>query len=313
MKRLFTILTASLIALPGITQNEATAAGVTSRPDEKKVSIAENFISFEENDNMKKIRIGDRGIEILEMLEGGTGVTFRRYETTGNNELLPQDDDEPETRSRSGRRFKGHWGGLEIGFNNFLTSDHSMVLPNDIYYMSLNSGKSKNVNINFGQINLGITRRIGLVTGLGFNMSNYMFEGNNNLLKGANGVIEPLYPDGGIVYEKSKLTTRYISAPLLLEIQIPAGYSKHINVAAGPIGAVKVGSHSKTVFYSEGKQKVKDHSDFSLNMLRYGFTGRVGFEMVQFYGTYYMTPLFKEGKGPELYPFEIGVSFTFND
>jgi len=285
MKRMFLILTASLISVPGITQEEAGKSG----------------------------RFSKGSIEILEMLEEDSMQSFSKQEDPLPDVSFFQDEKNSDSRPRNSRRFKGHWSGIEIGFNNFLTSDYSMVIPNDVYYMSLNSGKSKNVNINFGQVNIGITRRIGFVTGLGFHMSNYMFEGNNNLAKGTNGVIEPLYPEAGISYEKSKLTTRYISAPLLLEIQIPAGYSKHINIAAGPIGAVKVGSHSKTVFYSEGKQKVKDHSDFSLNMLRYGFTGRIGFEMVQFYGTYYMTPLFKEGKGPELYPFEIGGSFTLND
>lgn len=49
----------------------------------------------------------------------------------------------------------------------------------------------------------------------------------------------------------------------------------------------------------------------SLNMLRYGTTVRAGYSTLQLYGTYYFTPLFKTGKGPELYPFEVGVSFSF--
>ena len=226
-----------------------------------------------------------------------------------------QDDEEKRSRTwqRNRRRFEGHWAGLEIGFNNFLTTDNSMVLPTDDYYMTLTSGRAKNVNINFAQINIGLTRRIGIFTGMGLQMSNYVFEGNNSIVKGPNGIIEPSYPAAGINYDKSKLVTKYITVPLLLELQIPANYNSHLNIAAGPIGAVKIGSHTKTVFYSDGKQKVKDHSDFSLNMLRYGFTARVGYEMVQFYGTYYVTPMFKSGKGPVLHPFEIGIAFTIND
>jgi hypothetical protein len=62
--------------------------------------------------------------------------------------------------------------------------------------------------------------------------------------------------------------------------------------------------------------KVKSNGDFSLNMLRYGPTARIGYQNFQIYGTYYMTPLFKTGKGPggyDLYPFEIGFALTFND
>jgi hypothetical protein len=142
-------------------------------------------------------------------------------------------------------------------------------------------------------------------------MNNYKFDGNNNIIKGTNGVIEEFVP--GSVLEKSKLATVYLTVPFLLEFQLPVN-NNHLNVSAGPIGAVKIASHSKMVF--EDKQKVKSNSDFNLNMLRYGATARAGFSNFQIYGTYYMTPLFQTGKGPmgyNLYPFEIGVAFTFNN
>jgi hypothetical protein len=254
-----------------------------------------------------------RELAMLEKLEYNKPST-KLYVQDEVKTVSRQDEEKKSGNwQRNRRRFEGHWAGLEIGFNNFLTPDNSMVLPNEEYYMTLNSGRARNVNINFAQINIGLTRRIGLTTGMGLQISNYIFEGNNSIVKGANGVIEPYYPEAGINYDKSKLVTRYLTMPLLLELQIPANYNNHINIAAGPIGALKIDSHTKTVFYSDGKQKVKDHSDFSLNMLRYGFTARVGYEMVQFYGTYYVTPMFKSTKGPVLHPFEIGIAFTIND
>jgi hypothetical protein len=65
----------------------------------------------------------------------------------------------------------------------------------------------------------------------------------------------------------------------------------------------------------EDGDNVKSDGDFSLNLLRYGATARIGYENFQVYGTYYMTPLFKSGKGPggvDLYPFEIGIAFTID-
>jgi hypothetical protein len=177
--------------------------------------------------------------------------------------------------------------------------------------MTLHSGKSSNFNINFSQLSLGLTRHIGFVTGLGFNWNNYRFDGNNSILKGTNGIIEELDP--GVNLEKSKLATIFLTLPFMLEIQIPVN-NNHLNIAAGPIGAVKLGSHTKMVFQDGRKEKA--NGDFSLNMLRYGATARVGYENLQLYGTYYMTPLFQTGKGPagnDLYPFEIGIAFTFND
>ncbi|MEZ5000274.1 MAG: hypothetical protein R2744_04995 [Bacteroidales bacterium] len=66
------------------------------------------------------------------------------------------------------------------------------------------------------------------------------------------------------------------------------------------------------VYYEDGRQKVREKNDYSLNMLRYGPTVRVGYESFQLYATYYMNGLFKETKGPELYPVQIGVAFTFD-
>lgn len=201
--------------------------------------------------------------------------------------------------------------GVEFGFNNYVTSDRSLVLPADIEYMTLHSSKSSNFNINFSQLSLGLTRHIGFVTGIGFNWNNYRFDGNNNIIKGTNGIVEKLDPLANL--DKSKLATVYLDLPFMLEIQIPVD-NNHINIAAGPIVAVKIGSHSKMVF--QDGQKVKANGDFSLNMLRYGATVRAGYGNFQIYGTYYMTPLFQTGKGPggnDLYPFEIGIAFTFND
>lgn len=271
-----------------------------------RIAIGKDLISYEDNDSAVNVRVGNRGLSILESLEGPK-FNFEKFK---DNDEWDQDDNEND-RAKSRNRFKGHWSGIEFGFNNYMTSEKSTVLPDDIDYMSLHSSKSSNFNINFAQLSLGLSRHIGLVTGLGLNWNNYRFDGNNNILKGTNGIIEELDP--GVMLEKSKLATIYLNLPLLLEVQIPADNS-HLNIAAGPIGAVKLGSHSKMV-YQDG-QKIKSNGDFSLNMLRYGATARVGFSNFQLYGTYYMTPLFQTGKGPagnDLYPFEIGVAFTFSD
>jgi hypothetical protein len=191
-----------------------------------------------------------------------------------------------------------------------MTDNYNFSLPAGIEYMSLNSGKAMNFNLNFSQLSIGITRHIGFVTGLGLNWNNYRFDGNNNIQKDAGGNIIMLDP--GETLKKSKLATLYLDLPFLLEIQVPTDHHR-INIAAGPIGAVKLCSHSKMVF--EDDQKVNSDGDFSLNMLRYGATARIGYQNLEIYGTYYMTPLFKQGKGPggvDLFPFEIGLSFSID-
>jgi hypothetical protein len=277
--------------------------------DNPKVVIGNNLLSVEEGKDAVKVRLGDRGLNILETLEGSK-VKFERYT---NDDLLYQEDEKDKKSSSSKFRkgFKGHWAGIEFGFNNYLTAGNSQVMPADIYYMTLHSSKSNNFNLNFSQLSLGFTRHIGIVTGLGFNWNNYRFDGNNNIVKGANGIIEELDP--GSILEKSKLTTVYLTLPLVLEMQIPVE-NHHLNIGGGFIGAIKTGSHTKMVF--QDGDKVKSNGDFSLNLIRCGLTARIGYGNFQIYATNYMTPLFKTGKGPggyNLYPFEIGFAFTSRD
>jgi hypothetical protein len=279
-----------------------------NKTENTSVTIGDDKLVIEKVDSSTNVRVGNRNIAILESLEGPK----LKVDKIESAEVSNWNDQEKEDHWHFRKnRFRGHWAGLELGFNNYLTSAGKLGLPDDIDYMNLHSSKSMNFNLNFSQISLGVTRRIGFVTGLGLNWNNYVFDGNNNITKGSNGVIE--MKDPGVELEKSKLTTLYLTLPFMLEFQIPAE-NHFINLGAGPIGALKLGSHSKMKY--ETGQKVKDYGDFSLNMLRYGLTARAGYKNFHIYGTYYMTPLFQSGKGPggyDLYPFEVGIALTFND
>lgn len=290
----------------GERQNEEKQGTSTNKTEPSKLIIGNEVVNIEQNDSSLNLKAGNRGLSILESLEGPK-FNFKKY---SDYDKWDQEDKENE-HARRRSRFRGHWTGIEFGFNNFATSANSLVLPSDIDYMTLHSSKSTNFNINFTQLSLGLTRHIGFVTGLGLNWNNYRFDGNNSIVKGDNGVIQVLDP--GARLEKSKLASLYLTLPFMLELQLPVN-NNHLTVGAGPIGAIKLSSHTKMVF--EDGRTIKSWGDFSLNMLRYGATARVGYGNFQIYGTYYKTPLFQSGKGPggvELYPFEIGVALTFND
>jgi hypothetical protein len=276
--------------------------------DNSKVVIGEDLLKVEDSKDAIKVRVGDRGINLLESLEGGHKLVFENY-SRKEDEFVNDDSEEQKERRR--QRFRGHWAGIEFGFNNLLTEANSLTMPPDINYMTMHSGKSTNFTINFAQLSLGVSRHAGFVTGLGIDWNNYKFDGDYNIHKLSDGTIDSLDPNGSL--KKSKLATIYLHLPIMFEGQIPVDHH-HINLAAGFIGGVKLGSHSKMV-YEDGRT-VKSYSDFSLNMLRYGATARVGYQNFNIYGTYYFTPLFMTGKGPggyNLYPFEIGISLTFND
>lgn len=272
-------------------------------PQNTKVTLGANeVLIIEENGDTMRVQLGDRGISIIEG-EEGTEIKVLDME-----ESRSQEESSVRTKRRK-RKFRPHYAGLEIGLNNFLTPNFDMNLPGEQAYMDLNTGRSWNWNINFLEYGLGLgTDYIGLVTGLGFEFTNYVFDSQNSITKDLNGDIMEYVPlDAGNMV-KSKFNMTYLTAPLLLEVQIPAG-RKRIHLSGGLIGGVKLSSSTKIKYEISGeKSKEKAKGDFNLSPLRYGVTVRLGYRAVNFYANYYLTSLFGENEGPELYPFAIGLS-----
>lgn len=275
------------------------------------VVVGDNIITVTDAEGETNITIGNRKISILESLEGkAPKIEFNKI---ANDEFPWQDENRSEARERNRNRFRGHWSGIEFGFNNY-NHAREAVLPDAISYMKLNSAKSNSFNLNFSQVSLGITRHFGIVTGLGLNWNNYVFANENNIEVGPDDYIIELIPPASTSMKKSKFTTLYLNVPAMVEIQLPTGEGHRLNIAAGVIGGVKIGSHTKMKF--DNDQKIKSSDELNLSILRGGVTARVGYENFMLYGTYHLTDMFRSQKGPERYqlePFEIGFAFTFND
>ncbi len=312
MKRMFTTLM-TILLVAGLMAQQVTKAGnkVTVIEEEQKTTVKvgdEEFIYVEEGGDTTKIRIGKKGVTIIESEDGSTSVEWDDIEDMD----LEGDDyfgNEDGNHKRK-LKFKPHWAGFELGLNNYVNSDFKMELAPENSFMKLNTEKSWGVNLNLLEYGLPLgTDKVGLVTGLGFEWNNYFFDGGNVIKKGEDGtIIEYKIPDEDASIRRAKLRTTYLNAPLLLEFQIPAG-GHRIFISGGVIGAVKLGSKTKTVYsVGGGKQKDKEKNDFYLSPLRYGFTARVGYRAVKLFATYYPTSLFESGRGPELYPFSVGLT-----
>ena len=289
-----------------------TGIGSYGNPDTTRVKVGKNEVvkimddnqstdisEYNDKDDTIKVKIGKKGIKIIEN-EDGTSI-----------DIIDLDEMEDEKDFNYKRKFKGHWKGFEMGLNNLSTEKFSLSLPASDNFMNLNTGKSWNVNINFLQYGLGlIGNNVGIVTGLGLEFNDYRFDHDNTILKNLDGMI--VEGTNGLPMEKSKFATSYLTVPLLLEFQVPAGKrNKRLFLSGGVIGGLKIGSHTKVVYREDGnRQKVKDRGDFNLSPLRYGVTARIGYRALKVFANYYLTPLFEEGAGPELYPFSVGLVFT---
>jgi hypothetical protein len=307
-----------------ITVVENKQAGLSDSSDNVTIIIGNEFFRFDGNDSLVVIRMGDRGLNIQNTPDGRK-VDVEKYESE-TSELEKYDrernrhkdsewkqDQYEQENYHGGRLFRGHWAGIEAGFNNYLYAE-SITLPDQISYMSLNASNSNCFNLNFSQVNIGFSRHTGLVSGIGVNWNTYRFEGFNSITVGTDGLVNEVIPDNPVPVKKSKFNTLYLNVPLMFEVQIPAGYSSKLNIAAGVIGGVKLNAWTKLVY--EDGEKVRTNGDYNLNLLRGGVTARIGYENFMLYGTYYLSSWFQDLKGPggyNLEPFEIGLAFTFND
>jgi hypothetical protein len=286
----------------GDTVNVLGKVEVIETPENTRVTLGEDeVLIIEESGDTVKVKLGSRGISIIEG-ENGTQVKV----------LDMNDFSEKSTRPKP-KRFRPHFAGLEVGLNNYVTPDFSMTLPPGDRYMDLNTGKSWNWNLNIIDYGFGLgTDKVGIVSGLGFEFINYNFNGQNSIRKDpVTGEIVEYVPSYAGNITKSKMNITYLTAPLLLEFQIPVP-RKRIIISAGVIGGLKLWSNTKIKYTVNGeKSKEKAKGDYNLSPLRWGLTARAGYRALGFYATYYMTPLFKTDLGPELNPFEVGLSFVF--
>ncbi len=299
---------------PPLPPQPADPVIVDDDPDEVSIKILDKeVVRVIEAGDSTKVKVGARSV--LEVVDHRDSTSIRVgdkevwiVERDGDTEIQMQDVNR-EHKIRN-PRFRGHWAGVEWGLNNFLDSDMSMARGTSDWYMDLNTGRSWNVNINFAQFSIGFgTSHVGLVTGLGFEFNNYFFDNDNSIIE-IDDYAEAELLTGNV--SKTKLTTTFLRVPVILEFQFPNTIrAKRMFISAGIVGGLKLGSHTKVVYKDNGKNKDKNRDDFNINPFRYGLTARLGYGNVSVYADYYLTQMFVENKGPELYPFNLGIAMSF--
>lgn len=208
--------------------------------------------------------------------------------------------------------FNGHWNGFELGINSLMNKNQSYELEASDKYMTLNTNRSLNFNLNVFERNASIVSdRLGLVSGLGIEWYNYFFANKNSIAIDSIGNVSEKFISNNV--KKSKLTAMYLSIPLMLEFNFSGNQPQYqrFHISVGIIGSMKVNSHTKVVHYSNGNEiKEKDWKSFNLTVFRYGYIAKMGFGHLSVYASYYPTPLFRKNLGPELYPFNVGIALN---
>ena len=270
--------------------------------------IIEGDIEFE-NKKVETWQDGDKtsvkiGGIVVEVTDGdSTKVAI------GNHSLMVDEDGNVEFKRNRVQKFKGHWAGFDMGINGYVDKDFKTNLPPEYGFLDLKYEKSIDVNINFFEQNINLAnQKLGLVTGLGLRWNNYRF--SNNVILEPDST--PIYGYGDMSrdWRKSKLVVNYLTLPLLLEFQTNRfSRTNSFHISAGAILGWRFASHSKNLYFDNGRQKPKQNDSFNLRPFRYDATVRIGWGIINLYATYALNTMFEDGGGPELYPFAIGITF----
>ncbi len=297
--------------------------------DDSKKSTGSYVVYTDNYYDSVKVKVG--GIKV-EVYEGDDSVRV----VLGNKELSVDEDGNVRFRRCKPNKFNGHWAGFDIGLNGYVNPDFNMSFPKDYEYMDLRMTKSVVVNLNLFEQNVPLSRnqKFGTLTGLGLSFNNYRFSRDTRLNSDSSQLIG--YIDRGVSIRKTKLTTFYINVPVLFEFQTNSRHKKNsFHIATGMIMNVRLSSHTKKYYDERNKEfevtrynpstdnyeaaytamspnysKAKTFDDFFLQPFKFDATVRIGWGFINLFATMSVNQMFKKDKGPELYPWTVGITLV---
>ncbi len=117
-------------------------------------------------------------------------------------------------------------------------------------------------------------------------------------------------------YKKTKLATVYLEAPVEFRFSADPLHGKGVKAAIGVKVGTMINAHTRnTKFQDKAANNISDHtlkesSTKFFNKNRLSVMGRVGYGHFSLFGSYQVTALFKDGSGPVVRPFSIGLTLS---
>ena len=195
---------------------------------------------------------------------------------------------------------------VDVGFNNYL-HDGNFQMPDNFGFMEVRPGRSINLQLTFVKPGFSLVdHHLSLLSGVGIDYNNYFYDTNQIIAPDADQLTGQPINEG---YDKYKLTTQYLFAPLEFRYESnPGDHGSSFRIAAG--GRVGYLIRSFTKLVENDGDKVKDFGDFNLRQYKLGLVGRIGYGRFNLYANYSLTSLFNEGAGPDFYPLAFGLTLN---
>lgn len=260
-----------------------------------------------------KIKIGDLKVILVD------------DESEDNDTISMTNEDDDDDNGRSSKEELTHWGGIDLGVNILMDADGNTDMTAENAWLDQNYARSLSWNFNIIETKIRLAKDyVGIITGLGLSYNSYgladsvtvmnkfpkmVFDDQGELISST--VIDSTWGayDSSFEFTKNKLRTSQLRVPVMLEFNTSQDNDRSFHLAAGVIGGWRFSTITKQHFSQDGKEhKYRQKGDFNTNDFSLDASVRVGYRNFTLYGTYALTPLFEEGKGPEVYPVSVGLS-----
>lgn len=207
------------------------------------------------------------------------------------------------------RKRRNDWNvdyGVSFGLNSLIQQSAVPAYPADSY--ELRPTGSRYFALSVGAMPTLIRGKyasLKLYYGLEVAWNNFMFQGNTIIDKTATGVS---FTNAGRDLQKSKLTVCTLGIPFVPRVTFYDGDGKKVcHIGLGGYVNYRLDSYRK-IKEADGS-KDRRHSDYDLNNIRYGLMAHIGIRGLAFFAKYDLSPLFVDGKGPDVRTLAFGLGF----
>ena len=154
---------------------------------------------------------------------------------------------------------------------------------------------------------------LSVAVGPGIGTDNIFFDQMTVDLNGRNGAT--FTRDTIVKYKKHKLVTGYVEAPVELRYSsnpqnMNKGWKAAFGVKVGTMIDAKMKSKVDLDATGTGGYFTKEKDKRYFNTTRFALIGRFGYGNISVFGTYTVTDFFKEGQGPIVRPFSVGLTLS---
>lgn len=269
-------------------------------------------ISAEGSTSSKIMKIGADGSS-ANSIASDTTKSKTTFKFRGKN-IIIIDGDNPKAdslRKATAHRdyTREHWQGLWLGFGGYTNPQMGFTMNNPNKYMELDYGKSFNFQWNLAQKNLNLYKKyIQLSTGVGFEFNNLSFENKTTLNPDSSFTAGIIDSTNQYSYLKNRFKQTYVTVPLLLNFNTNKKLKKNVHLTCGVVGKYLLNSKTKQILEKNGDEFTFRRKDgYNLSPFQLNAYASVGYRNFTVFAQYGLTELFKANKGPQVYPFAVGV------